>query len=99
HARPFPGRSIDEDFTWTANHPLVEAYKAAKPMPYDFASSTMAAVLYAAHPEQNYFTLSEPQGNQRRLMADASQKERIIQAYRQAVSVKPPEPRRGGRGE
>ena len=96
---PFPGRSIDEDFTWTANHPLVEAYKAAKPMPYDFASSTMAAVLYAAHPEQNYFTLSEPQGNQRRLMADASQKERIIQAYRQAVSVKPPEPRRGGRGE
>jgi hypothetical protein len=94
---PFPGMSMEEDFTWTMNHPLVDAYRAAKTTPYDILSTAMAAVLYAVHPEENYFKLSGAQGGQRQLIADASQKERIIQAYRQAVSSKPPE-RRGGRG-
>jgi hypothetical protein len=95
---PFPGISIVEDFTWAANHPLVDAYRAAGTMPYDVPSTAMAAVLYAAHPEETYFKLSDAQGTQRHLIADVSQKDRIVQAYRQAVSAKPPEPRRGGRG-
>jgi hypothetical protein len=95
---PFPGIGIEEDFTWAANHPLVDAYRAAKTMPYDVPSAAMAAVLYAAHPEANYFKLSEPQGQRRQLIADVSQKDRIIEAYRKAVSAKPPEPRRGARG-
>jgi hypothetical protein len=96
-AVPFPGVSLEEDFAWTTNHPLIDAYRAAKPMPYDVGSAAMAAVLYAAHPEQNYFRVSEPKGNQKQLIVDDSQKDRIIQAYRQAVSMKPPE-RRGTRG-
>jgi len=92
-----PASSIEQDFSWTTNHPLVDAYRSAKEMPYDAPASAMAAVLYAAHPDEGYFKLSEPQGKQRQLFADASQKERVIQAYRQAVSTKPPE-RRGGRG-
>lgn len=94
---PFPGAGIEEDFAWAANHPLVDAYRAARMMPYDVSSAAMAAVLYAAHPEENYFKLSEPQGRQRQLIADTNQKDRVIQAYRQAVSAKPPE-RRGARG-
>jgi hypothetical protein len=97
-AFPFPGASIEEDFGWAPNHPLVDAYRAAKAMPYDVPSPALAAVLYAAHPEGNYFKLSEPQGRQRQLIADAGQKERVLQAYRQAASAKPPEPRRGARG-
>jgi hypothetical protein len=97
-AFPFPGIGIEEDFTWATNHPLVDAYRAARPMPYDVPSAALAAVLYAAHPAENYFKLSEPQGKQRQLIADMSQKDRIIQAYRQVVSAKPPEPRRGARG-
>lgn len=89
----FPAESIDEDFAWAVNHPLIDAYRAANPMPYDAPSSAMAAVLFAAHPDDGYFKVSE-----QRLFADPDQKDRIVQAYRQAVSAKPPEPRRGGRG-
>jgi hypothetical protein len=89
----FPAESIDRDFGWAANHPLVDAYRAANPMPYDAGSSLMAAVLYAVHPDDGYFKVS-----QQHLQVDPDQKDRIVQAYRQAVSAKPPEPKRGGRG-
>jgi hypothetical protein len=90
----FPAESIDRDFSWAANHPLVDAYRAAKTMPYDAPSPALAAVLYAAHPDDGYFKVVS--GGL--LTADAGQKDRIVQAYRQGVSAKPPEPRRGGRG-
>lgn len=89
----FPAESIDRDFGWAANHPLLDAYRAANPMPNDVASSAMAAVLYAVHPDEGYFKVS-----QQHLLAGPDQKERIVQAYRKAVSAKPPEPKRGGRG-
>jgi hypothetical protein len=89
----FPAESIDRDFDWATNHPLVDAYHAANTMPYDVGSSAMAAALYAAHPDDGYFKVS-----QQHLLADQDQKERIVQAYRQAVSAKPSEPRRGGTG-
>jgi purine nucleosidase len=92
-ALKFPAESIDRDFAWATNHPLIDAYRAANAMPYDAPSSAMAAVLYAAHPDDGYFKVSQQQ-----LLADPDQKDRIVQAYRQAVSAKPPEPRRGGRG-
>jgi hypothetical protein len=110
----FPAASIEQDFAWTASHPLVDAYRAARPMPYDAPASAMAAALYAAHPDESYFMLSEPRvmqvmaggakftanprGSHRQLMVDAAAKERVVNAYRQIVSTKPPEPRRGGRG-
>ena len=96
-AFPFPGAAIEEDFAWAPTHPLVDAYRAAKTMPYDAPSAAMAAVLHAAHPEENYFKISEPAGRPRQLIVDPSQKDRILQAYRQAVSAKPLE-RRGLRG-
>jgi hypothetical protein len=57
---PYPGDSIDKDFAWAQNHPLVDAYKAFKPMPYDAVTPGMAAALYAAQPDDGYFKLSEP---------------------------------------
>jgi hypothetical protein len=95
-AYPFPGACIEEDFAWAANHPVVDAYRAAKAMPYDTTATAMAAVLYAASGE-SYLKLSEPQGNRKQLIVDAAQRDRIVQAYRQTVSAKPPE-RRGPRG-
>lgn len=108
----FPEESFETDFTWAANHPLLDAYRASKAMPYDASSSTIAAILHTVRPEENYFRLSDPgmltfsagarlqftvnsQGKHRRLIADPMQKERIVQACRQVVSSKPPEPRRG----
>ena len=42
------------------NHPVVDAYRAFKPMPYDAPSRALAAVLHAVSPDENYFDLSEP---------------------------------------
>jgi hypothetical protein len=57
----------------------------------------MAGLLYAAHPNQNYFTVSGT-GKQQKLTLDPMQKDRVIQAYRQVLTAKPPEPRRGRGG-
>ena len=59
-ALPYPGSSIEKDFAWSQNHPVVDAYRAYKPMPYDAPATDMAAVLYAVRPQETYFKLSEP---------------------------------------
>ncbi|MEP6918867.1 MAG: hypothetical protein ABJC89_24720 [Acidobacteriota bacterium] len=59
-ALPYPGASVEKDFAWAPNHPVVDAYKAFKAMPYDAPASALAAVLEAAHPDDGYFTLSAP---------------------------------------
>ena len=59
-ALPYPGASIEKDFTWAPVHPLVDAYRTFKPMPYDAPASALAAVLYAVHPDEDYFKLSDP---------------------------------------
>ena len=96
-AAPFPAASIEQDFAWAPNHPLVDAYRAAGAMPYDVPSTAMAALLYAAHSNQNYFAVSGT-GKQQKLTLDPMQKDRVVQAYRQVLSAKPPEPRRGRGG-
>lgn len=57
---PFPAESIDRDFAWSPAHPIVDAYRAGQSMPNDLPTQAMAAVLYAAHPQDGYFNLSEP---------------------------------------
>ena len=59
-ALPFPGASIDKDFAWSEAHPLVAAYRAYRPMPYDAPALAMAAALYAVRPQENYLKLSDP---------------------------------------
>lgn len=56
----FPGASIEKDFAWSTDHPVVDAYRAAGKMPYDAPTWAMTAVLYAAHPEAGYFKISDP---------------------------------------
>ena len=110
-AVPFPGTSIEKDFGWTPDHPVVDAYRAFRPMPYDAPAPTMAAMLYAVHPE-GYFKVSEPgtftvqedgrikltpsgDGKHRMLVADAGQKEKVLQTYVEMTSAKPaPRPQR-----
>ena len=56
----FPASSIEKDFAWSPAHPVVDAYRAYKPMPYDAPTLDMAAVLYAVRPQEGYFKLSSP---------------------------------------
>jgi Inosine-uridine preferring nucleoside hydrolase. len=57
---PYPASSIEKDFAWTPDHPIADAYRAYKPMPYDAPTWAMTAVLYAVRPQEGYFKLSEP---------------------------------------
>jgi inosine-uridine nucleoside N-ribohydrolase len=56
----YPGESIERDFAWSPAHPVVDAYRAYRTMPYDAPSWDMTAVLYAARPQEGYFKLSDP---------------------------------------
>ncbi len=56
----FPAASLEKDFAWSPAHPVVDAYRAYRAMPYDAPSESMAAALYAARSQEGYFRLSEP---------------------------------------
>jgi hypothetical protein len=56
----YPASSIEKDFAWSPAHPIVDAYHAYRPMPYDAPTWAMAALLYAVRPQEVYFKLSEP---------------------------------------
>jgi hypothetical protein len=102
---PFPGSSIEKDFAWAPAHPIVDAYRADRSMPYDAPAPAMAAVLYAVRPD-GYFKLSAPgmigvaedgrtrftpavDGPHRYLAIDPAQKERVIRTYAELASAKP----------
>ncbi len=56
----YPMESIEKDFAWTANHPVVEAYKVYVGKPEDHPNWDSTAVLDAIRPERGYFDLSAP---------------------------------------
>jgi hypothetical protein len=59
-ALPYPGASIEQDFAWSPAHPVADAYRTVKAMPYDAPASALAATLHAANPDGGFFKLSEP---------------------------------------
>ncbi|MES1255435.1 MAG: hypothetical protein ABUS56_07505, partial [Acidobacteriota bacterium] len=56
----YPGYSIDTDFAWAPAHPIAEAYRAYRAMPYDAPAQAVAAALYASNQKDSYFQLSAP---------------------------------------
>lgn len=56
----YPAASIEKDFAYNPKHPVVDAYKVYKPMPYDAPTTDMAAVLYGIRPQEGYFKVSDP---------------------------------------
>jgi inosine-uridine nucleoside N-ribohydrolase len=56
----FPMESIDRDFAWAANNPVVEAYKVYVGKPEDHPNWDSTAVLDAIRPDRGYFDLSAP---------------------------------------
>jgi len=59
-ALPFPAANIESDLAFSPAHPVADAYRAFKAMPYDAPSPGLAAVLYSARPEAGLFKLSDP---------------------------------------
>jgi inosine-uridine nucleoside N-ribohydrolase len=56
----YPAASIENDFKWNENHPVVDAYRAADRMPYDAQTWDLTSVLYAVRPDAGFFQISEP---------------------------------------
>ncbi|MDR2038131.1 MAG: nucleoside hydrolase [Bacteroidales bacterium] len=54
----YPAASIENDLDWGVLHPMVEAYKAYLPMPYDRPTWDLTAVLYAAEPDSVFMNKS-----------------------------------------
>ncbi len=59
-ALPYPSESIEKDFTWAPEHPIVEAYKRFRKMPYDRPSWDLIAVYYAICGAVGFFNESMP---------------------------------------
>jgi hypothetical protein len=59
-APPFPGQRLESGTAWAPHHPIVDAYRAFRPMPYDATSRTLAAVLHAVSPADSYYEMSPP---------------------------------------
>uniref|UniRef100_Q024F4 Inosine/uridine-preferring nucleoside hydrolase n=1 Tax=Solibacter usitatus (strain Ellin6076) TaxID=234267 RepID=Q024F4_SOLUE len=57
----FPAAAIEKDFAWAGDHPVVDAYRSYKKMPYDRPTWDLTAALYAVRPDAGYFGLS-PRG-------------------------------------
>lgn len=53
----YPARSIENDFTWTRHHPIVDSYKAYLKQIEDRPTWDLTAVLYAVDPQQ-FFNIS-----------------------------------------
>jgi hypothetical protein len=107
-ALPYPGAHVDEDFSWAPAHPVVDAYHAVQPGTYDFPACDLAALLYAVHPDRDFFTLSEPgavtvnddgrmkftagTGKARAMVVNPAQIAKITRTFVELTSAKPPAP-------
>lgn len=97
----YPASSIENDFGWADPHPMIEAYKAYQPMPYDRETWDPTALLYAVEGEA-YFALSpkgnitvaegvttfseDPKGLRQYLVTDAQQDSLILDRFVELIS-------------
>ena len=102
----YPGASIENDFTWAAEgHPMVEAYKAYLPMPYDRPTWDLTSLLYAVEGD-SFFTMHGPftmevtpkggtiftpdqNGNRYYMMVDQAQADAVNRHFQAIIPVKP----------
>lgn len=57
----YPAESIENDFNWTSQHPLVDAYKLYRPFPYNRPTWDLTSVYYAVEgSKSNLLTVSRP---------------------------------------
>ena len=72
----YPASSMEKDFRYAADHPIAEAYRLYKKMPYDRPTWDPTATLYAVRPGGGYFSLSRPG----KIQVDGQGKTKLIAA-------------------
>lgn len=104
-ALQFPASAIEKIAAATPAHPVVDAYRACKPMPYDAPAYDVAGMHFAVHPDSGFFTPSDPGtlsvaddgsmkfavggGSVRRLILDTTKKAQAVEAMVALVSTPP----------
>jgi inosine-uridine nucleoside N-ribohydrolase len=101
----YPATSIENDFAWAGPHPVVEAYKAYLPMPYNRPTWDPTAVLYAVE-GGDWFTVSpagrievteegstlfteDPSGTRRYLSVTEEQSKAILDHFIEVITSHP----------
>lgn len=101
----YPASSIGNDFGWAPANPIVEAYKAYLPMPYDRPMWDPTALMYAVEGE-GWFTMSEngrisvtdegatlftpdPEGDRKYMAADSLQARAIVDHFVELIPFRP----------
>ena len=101
----YPATSIENDFGWAPLHPVVEAYKAYQPMPYDRPMWDPTALLYAVEGDK-WFTVSpvgkvavegegstlfteDEAGDRQYLSVNPEQAKAIVDYFVKVISSKP----------
>ena len=112
-ALPFPGAKLDSLFAWAPAHPVVDAYRAFRTMPYDAPLYDLAALSYAMSPDSGHFTVSGPgtlaidgsgsvafaagEGSVRQIGVEPSNRAAALDALVTMASEKPTPPAARGR--
>lgn len=55
----YPASTIEQDFGWTAHHPLVDAYKRYRPFPYNRPTWDLTSVYYTVEQKDNLLDISK----------------------------------------
>ena len=110
-AMVFPAAAVDRAFGWAPMHPVADAYRGYRPMPYDTPLSDLAALYFAVKPDSSIFRVSEPgtltvsdagvaafsagQGPVRRVTVDPAQREAALNTFIDILSAQPAAPPAG----
>ena len=101
---------LDKLFAWAPSHPVADAYRAYKTMPYDAPLHDVAAIAYAVKPESGFFdvtdgtlsasstgalTFTAGTGNMRKLTVPAAKRAEALDALIAMMGTQPPPPARG----
>jgi len=55
----YPGSETEHLYNWVPHHPVADAYRFYRPMPYDRPTWDLTAVLEAVRPHEDYFQRSQ----------------------------------------
>lgn len=56
----YPATTIEQDFGWIENHPLVDAYKRYRSFPYNRPTWDLTSVYYVVEQQDNLLDISKP---------------------------------------
>ncbi len=56
----FPAQAVERGFSWAPDHPVADAYRNYRKMPYDRPAWDLTAALYGVRSDAGYFDLSPP---------------------------------------